>query len=80
MYYRAKPAEDVPMENISIWACTKEGCKGWMRDNFAFEYVPTCRLCESTMVRSTKMLPLLENPNGDLKLIKKGVQIDRPQI
>ncbi|MBN3524582.1 cold-shock protein [Paenibacillus apiarius] len=76
MNYRKKPLEEIPEENTAIWSCTKEGCKGWMRDNFAFENEPTCRLCNSPMVRDMKMLPLLVNPNGDLKSIKKGVQID----
>jgi hypothetical protein len=75
MNYRKKSLEELPEESTSIWSCTKEGCKGWMRDNFAFEYVPTCRLCLSPMARDMKMLPLLLNSNGDLKLIKKGVQI-----
>jgi len=75
MYYRSKSVEEVPLENISIWSCTKDNCKGWMRDNFAFERAPVCRLCESPMESGTKMLPLLVNPNGDLKAIKKGMQI-----
>jgi hypothetical protein len=77
MYHRAKPVEEIPLEDTAVWSCTKEDCKGWMRDNFAFECEPTCRLCHSPMVTSTKMLPILENSNGDLKAIKKGVQIDQ---
>lgn len=75
MYFRKKSLEDIPEENTRIWSCKKEGCKGWMRDNFAFDYVPTCRQCHSPMVSSLKMLPLLVNSNGDLKLLKKGVRI-----
>jgi len=69
-YYEALPVEDTP-----IWSCTKEGCKGWMRDNFTFEYQPVCCLCSSPMVSTMKMLPSLANPNDDLKAIRKGVQI-----
>ncbi|BBH23708.1 hypothetical protein Back11_50530 [Paenibacillus baekrokdamisoli] len=75
MYNRKKLLEDIPEENTEIWSCEKEGCKSWMRDNFAFEYVPTCHICHSPMVKSMKMLPTLVNSNGDLKALKKGKQI-----
>ena len=75
MYNRKKPLEDIPQEDTMIWSCAKEGCKSWMRDNFAFEHVPTCHICQTPMVKSMKMLPALNNSNGDLKLLKKGVQI-----
>lgn len=77
MYSRKKSFEDIPEELTAIWSCTNEGCNGWMRDNFAFEAVPTCRQCESPMERGTKMLPLLVNTNQDQKSLKKGVQIGR---
>jgi hypothetical protein len=76
MNYHKKPLEELPQESTEIWACTNEDCKGWMRDNFAFEHNPTCRLCSSPMVKETRMLPLLVNSNGDLKSLKKGVQIE----
>ncbi|PWK07019.1 cold-shock protein [Tumebacillus permanentifrigoris] len=79
MYYRAKQVE-VQEDITTIWSCTNEGCKGWMRDNFAFEQAPTCRLCKHEMASSTKMLPMLANSNGDLKAIKKGVQIEQSLI
>jgi hypothetical protein len=75
MFYKRIAFEDLPKENTTIWCCTNESCKGWMRDNFAFEYKPTCVLCSSPMVRQMKVLPLLVNTNIDLKSIKKGVQI-----
>ncbi len=75
MYFRRKSLEDLPQENTKIWACRKEGCKGWIRDNFAFEYVPTCHLCHSPMISSVKMLPLLANSNIDMKSLNKGRQI-----
>ncbi|UJF36490.1 cold-inducible protein YdjO-related protein [Paenibacillus hexagrammi] len=60
---------------MQIWSCTKEGCKGWMRDNFAFETQPLCCLCSSPMVRNMKLLPQLINSNNDLKALKRGVRI-----
>jgi hypothetical protein len=73
--YRRKLLEDLPHENTTIWTCKTEGCKGWIRDNFAFEHAPTCHLCSSQMVSSIKMLPLLANTNKDVKSILKGIQI-----
>ncbi|WP_028548563.1 cold-shock protein [Paenibacillus sp. UNC451MF] len=75
MYYRKKMMEDFPQEQTKIWSCSKEDCKGWMRDNFTFAYTPTCRICHSPMVSSLKLLPIVVNSNGDLKLLKNGVQI-----
>lgn len=75
MYHRKKSLEELPQENTAVWLCTNEGCKGWMRDNFAFDDMPTCRICQSLMERSMKVLPLLENCNGDLKKIPKGIRI-----
>jgi hypothetical protein len=75
MYFRRKSLEDLPEENTMIWTCEKEDCKGWIRDNFAFAYVPTCHQCFSPMVSSVKMLPLLANSNKDMKSLNKGIQI-----
>ncbi len=75
MYNRKKLQEEIPEENTKVWTCESEGCNSWMRDNFAFEYVPTCFVCNSPMVSGEKMLPALENPNGDLKMLKKGTPI-----
>lgn len=75
MYNRKKAVEDYPHEQTKIWSCSKEGCNGWMRDNFAFEYMPTCPICHSAMVSSLKLLPNVENSNIDLKVHKKGVRI-----
>jgi len=73
--FRNKHVEDLPNEDTPIWSCTKKGCKGWMRDNFAFGNIPICCLCLSPMVRDMKMLPLLVNSNDDLKAMNKGVEI-----
>lgn len=76
MYSRKKSLEEIPEEMTAIWLCTKEDCNGWMRDNFAFEAVPTCRQCQSPMVSSMKMLPPLINTNQNQKFLKKGIPID----
>jgi hypothetical protein len=75
MYFRRKSLEDLPQENTKIWACEDEDCKGWIRDNFAFENVPTCHQCLSPMISSMKMLPLISNSNRDIKSLIKGRQI-----
>ncbi|MED4602327.1 cold-shock protein [Paenibacillus validus] len=75
MYFRKKLLEDIPTENTMIWSCENEDCKGWIRDNFAFECQPICRQCLAPMVSSMKILPLLLNSNIDFKSLKKGVQI-----
>jgi hypothetical protein len=75
MYFRKKSLEELPQESTPVWCCTKEGCMGWMRDNFAFEQVPTCTQCFSPMVSGTKMLPSLVNTNLNFKSMKKGVMI-----
>ncbi|QJD86442.1 cold-shock protein [Cohnella herbarum] len=62
MYYsRKKPLEEIPNELTAIWSCSDDGCKGWMRDNFAFSIVPVCSLCKSPMVRSERMLAAVVN-------------------
>ncbi|MDF2671632.1 MAG: hypothetical protein K0R67_3938 [Paenibacillus sp.] len=75
MYSRRKPLEDLVVEMTAIWSCETEGCKGWIRDNFAFEVVPTCHVCLAPMVRSMKVLPLLVNTRTDQKTLKKGIEI-----
>lgn len=75
MYFRKRSLEDIPQEDTAIWSCNTEGCTGWIRDNFAFEALPTCHQCMSPMSRSVKMLPSIVNTNVDMKAIKKGVQI-----
>ncbi|WP_027086267.1 cold-shock protein [Cohnella panacarvi] len=62
MYHsRKKPLEDLPEELTAIWSCTKENCRGWMRDNFVFSIVPICSLCQSEMVKGEKMLAMVMN-------------------
>jgi hypothetical protein len=61
MNFRKKWEEKTPEEDTPVWSCTKDGCKGWMRDTLTFEAVPLCPLCSSPMVSETRMLPTLVN-------------------
>lgn len=72
MYYSKKKAVDVPLEMTAVWHCTQEGCNGWMRDNFAFEVVPTCHRCNTPMVSGMKELPVLVNTRDNQKTLGKG--------
>lgn len=60
-YSRKRPLEELPEEITAIWTCPGENCKGWMRDNFTFSIVPICPQCKAEMVRSEKMLAMIEN-------------------
>lgn len=72
MNYRKKLPEELTYEETAVWCCTQTDCKGWMRDDFAFEDEPACRLCGHSMTRGTRLLPLLQNGLIDSKL-KKGI-------
>lgn len=72
MYFRRKPLEDLIQENTKVWACHNDDCKAWIRDNFSFEYVPTCQNCHSPMISSLKMLPIISNSNKNMKSLHKG--------
>ncbi|MCY9662316.1 cold-shock protein [Paenibacillus chondroitinus] len=72
MYFQRKSLEDLIQENTKVWACDKEDCNGWIRDNFSFETVPTCHLCLSPMISSLKMLPIISNSNKNMKSLQKG--------
>jgi hypothetical protein len=52
--------EPVPEVETSIWACTNETCSGFMRDAYSFNEEPKCPLCQSDMVRETRLLPVLD--------------------
>ncbi|MFC5700789.1 cold-shock protein [Cohnella faecalis] len=75
MYNRKKISEELPQEETLIWSCVSESCKGWIRDNFAFDTVPTCPLCKSAMEKTTRMLPQLENHGHNQKSPTNGVKI-----
>ncbi|GIP42381.1 hypothetical protein J45TS6_08400 [Paenibacillus sp. J45TS6] len=70
--YRRQVSEEIPEENTKVWSCTNDDCKGWMRDDFAFESEPQCSLCSSPMEREMRMLPVLSNAANDLKAMRKG--------
>ncbi|WJH32522.1 cold-shock protein [Paenibacillus sp. CC-CFT747] len=67
MYNKRIPLEDLPHEETKVWTCRDETCKGWIRDNFAFEHVPSCPLCHSAMVSSVKRLPSVANSSKGQK-------------
>lgn len=67
-----RPLENLPEEMTLIWSCTNEECNGWIRDSFSFEEVPVCAQCQSTMVRSQKVLPILISSDQQLKHHKKN--------
>jgi hypothetical protein len=75
MYFRRKSFEDLPQEETAIWFCETTDCKGWIRDNFTFENMPTCHLCHAPMKSGVRMLPLIDNTNKDMKSLKKGTLI-----
>ena len=59
--FSKKVLEPLPEEETAVWSCVNEDCKGWMRGNFAFQQVPSCPLCSSTMGMESRMLPILTN-------------------
>ncbi|MFP4974961.1 cold-shock protein [Paenibacillus sp. CN-4] len=61
LYYSRKKLIDLPEEMTTIWSCTTEKCNGWIRDNFVFLIQPICGQCNSPMVKSEKMLPIIAN-------------------
>lgn len=75
MYSRRNAVESIPEEMTEVWSCITEDCKGWIRDDFAFDVEPVCPLCQSTMVKETRMLPQLVNNNKKQKTLGKGTLI-----
>ncbi|TVY10263.1 cold-shock protein [Paenibacillus cremeus] len=62
MYFSKKTIEPVQQEETPVWSCSQDQCTCWMRANFSFEdESPQCPICQSVMVRNTKLLPLLSN-------------------
>jgi len=59
LYHSKRNQEPVQQEQTSVWTCSKESCSCWMRESFAFDENPICPLCSSSMVKDTKMLPIL---------------------
>lgn len=71
-----KPLENLPEELTAIWSCTKEGCNGWIREEFSFKEVPTCSHCASSMVSSNKVLPILVSSDQQIRLYRKNQRKD----
>lgn len=68
MYYsRKKAVEAPPTEPTSVWLCSKDGCIGWMRNQFALEAEPVCPLCQSPMASGMKDLPVLHDHSSGIK-------------
>lgn len=61
MYFSKRGTEPLPQDETAVWTCSKEECSCWMRDDFSFEEQPACPICASSMVRDTRMLPVLVN-------------------
>lgn len=52
-----EPVEEV---ETSVWACKREECNGWMREDFSFASEPSCPLCQSEMEKEIRILPVIE--------------------
>ncbi|WP_315899214.1 cold-inducible protein YdjO-related protein [Paenibacillus cremeus] len=69
----------VQEQETSVWICIKEECKGWVREDFSFNKVPNCALCDSEMVRGTKVLPILSiekmesNPDTTMRKHRRSI-------
>jgi hypothetical protein len=59
-FSRNKP-EPGPDVETTVWSCTSEDCKGWIRENFSFDTEPCCPLCKGEMEKEVRMLPELQN-------------------
>lgn len=76
MYSRKNAMESIPEEMTEVWACTQTDCKGWIRDDFAFEAEPVCQLCKSPMKKESRLLPQIVNTNKKQKSLSKGITIN----
>lgn len=75
MYYsRKRPMADLLCEVTPIWSCTKDGCNGWMRENYTFQESPTCSQCLSPMIRTTREIPVLTGSGFGIKTEMKKPQ------
>ena len=58
---RKKSVVEMPLELTTVWSCSNENCKVWMRDNFTFSLAPICTQCKSLMVKTEKEIEVVEN-------------------
>lgn len=58
MYFSKKQneADEVIIEDTSVYACSSDSCNGWMRMQFASD-VSNCPLCGSVMQEEVRQLP-----------------------
>ncbi len=61
MFHRKVVEEVIPVETV-VWDCSSDSCITWVRDNFKNAETPSCPVCKSDMVQSTRLLPAVENP------------------
>jgi galactose-1-phosphate uridylyltransferase len=61
MAFSRKGPEPGPDVETNVWACKKEDCNGWIRENFSFDKEPACPFCSGDMEKEVRMLPELEN-------------------
>ncbi|MCR2805799.1 cold-shock protein [Paenibacillus soyae] len=56
---RSKPYRSIesPLFETDVWECSDSHCGCWMRKDMSFVTEPTCPLCRSGMVGSTRLLP-----------------------
>ncbi len=58
MYFSKKQneADEVVIEDTSVYACSSDSCNGWMRMQFAADE-SSCPLCGSEMQEEVRQLP-----------------------
>ncbi|MCP8969566.1 cold-shock protein [Ectobacillus ponti] len=56
---RDQAQEERIQEEVPVWECSSEDCKGWMRKNFSFTENPDCPLCGSEMKSGERLLHVL---------------------
>ncbi|MBM7693850.1 hypothetical protein JOC77_003294 [Peribacillus deserti] len=56
MYNSKKWEEPQPKEQIEVWECQSQDCKGWMRKDYSFEDLPDCPLCGEKMEAGERLL------------------------
>jgi len=60
-FRRNGASAEQPLWETAVWECTSSTCAGWMRQDMAFDELPTCPLCQSEMQASSKQLPRISN-------------------